>query len=201
MSFEPFAKEWDLFRKKPSTALAFFLPYSKGRILDAGCGNGRNARILSKTAAEVVAVDVSEAQVRQAEKNTENEKNISVLEADFSDLPFKDGTFDAIFCLAALHHVAPQGQDKVLGEFRRTLKKKGTLCVSVWNKDQPRFAGKPKELNVPWRDHPRYHYLFDKKELEQKMEKNGFGVIDSFLEKNGRKVEKDGQNLCLMARK
>lgn len=201
MSFDPFAKEWDAFRRKPSTALAFFLPYAKGRVLDAGCGNGRNAMVLSKIANEVVAIDVSVGQVRQARKNAEKEKNIFAMVADFSDLPFEDETFDSVFCLAAFHHARPKNQNKILGEFHRVLKKDGRVCLSVWNKDQPRFIGKPKELDVPWKGHPRYYYLFDKLELQEIAKENGFEVIDSFLEKNGKKVEKDGQNICIIAKR
>ena len=202
MSFDPIAKEWDAFRKKPSKTLSFFLPFCKGTVLDAGCGNGRNALALCSVATHVDAVDVSSEMVKNAEKNTQTKKNVTVTQAGFTQIPFGNGRFKTVFCLAAFHHVPPESQEKVLHEFLRVLKPGGILCLSVWNKGQLRFREKPKEANVPWRGFARYYYFFEEEELEDMLERSGLTVVETFYEKNGKKSSmQEGQNLCVVARK
>ncbi|MBI5035731.1 class I SAM-dependent methyltransferase, partial [Candidatus Micrarchaeota archaeon] len=183
----------------PSTALKFFLPLAKGKVLDAGCGNGRNAEVLAETS-EVCAIDVSPKMVSLAKKRLG--KKAEVERADLKKLPFEDKAFDAVFCLAVLHHFSPKEQGKALKETERVLKKDGFLCLAVWNRCQKRFRNKPKELNVPWGEHERYYYLFDETELIALLEKNGFRTTELFYEKNGRKEEREkAQNLCVAAKK
>jgi hypothetical protein len=51
------------------------------------------------------------------------------------------------------------------------MKKNGHALVTVWNKEQPRFARSGKVTYVPWRTgkkkHMRYYYLFTKNELKK----------------------------------
>lgn len=77
----------------------------RGRILDAGCGNGRVTALLRKYApkdAEIVGIDRSSATV--AAKNLQEMEKVRVFEkdllGDLSDL----GKFDFIYCQEVLHH-------------------------------------------------------------------------------------------------
>lgn len=75
----------------------------RGRlILDAGCGNGRYARIATEWGARVVAVDISDA-VETAARNLANDP-VDVVQADLFRLPFRAGAFDAAYSVGVLHH-------------------------------------------------------------------------------------------------
>lgn len=121
-------------------ALAFILeseelgPLVRGRVLDCAAGScwvtAKLSRIDSVT--EVVALDLSERflletgqrVIRHLEGNLEK---VSFVESSFNDVPFENGTFDAVFLVAAFHHsLAPFA---TLLELRRVLKPGGALFI------------------------------------------------------------------------
>ncbi len=199
--WDALALPWNAFRQKPSGALVFFLPFARGRVLDAGCGNGRNAKVLAEKAARVTAMDASEQMVALARKNLAGLSGADVAQGRLETLLFADASFDAIFCLAALHHVRPMHLAATLSGFWRVLKPGGHVCVAVWNRDQTRFRNKPAELDVPWQGKSRYYHLMTLAELTALAQKSGFAVVDAFLETRGRKVAENGQNACVIAQK
>ncbi|MFT5289065.1 MAG: tellurite methyltransferase [Planctomycetota bacterium] len=77
------------------------------RILDVGCGSGRNLRYFLGAGHDVYAADVSEERVRQAQtlcaelRSELPAENIRVEAAE--DLSFEAGTFDFVICNAVLH--------------------------------------------------------------------------------------------------
>jgi len=105
------------------------------------------------------------------------------VEADASALPVKSGSFDAVLCIAVLHHL-PTRADRIetLREVRRALIPGGRALFSAWALDQPRFRDvaesqrdRPPEsrgdVEVPWAmpdgTHiPRFYHLFQEGEME-----------------------------------
>ncbi|MBI4858827.1 MAG: class I SAM-dependent methyltransferase [Candidatus Riflebacteria bacterium] len=76
----------------------------KGKlVLDAGCGMGRYSDVMSRWGANVVGVDLSLA-VESAHANLSDRPNVRVFQADLRTLPFRPGSFDAVFSLGVLHH-------------------------------------------------------------------------------------------------
>lgn len=101
------------------------------RILDAGCGGGRNARWLVGQGAEVHGVDRNpEALLRAAEHLGLGEERLQV--ADLGSLPFEAASFDAVLCCAVLHfaedHAAFEG---MLDELVRVLRPGGVLFARL----------------------------------------------------------------------
>jgi hypothetical protein len=86
------------------------------------------------------------------------------------------------------------------------LKPGGEAFITVWNRCQPRFWFKGKEVMVPWRMKDRtlyrYYYLFTYGELEGLAREAGLEVIRSFPE-NGYKlpVKTFSRNICLVVRR
>ncbi len=200
--WDAIAEDWDRRRQAPSSTLPFFLQYAEGNVLDAGCGNGRNTRVLAETAYKVWALDSSKAMLETAKKNLEGTKNAEFVHGKIEELPFEDAKFDAVFCLAAAHHLPRKKQAAAFREFARVLKESGALCLTVWNRGQRRFRDKPDALVVPWKRHPRHYYFSDEDELKGAIEGAGFGFNDLFFEKGGAKVGKEGaQNVCIIAAK
>lgn len=94
------------------------------RILDAGCGSGRNMVDLARHGA-VTGVELSETSVRLARERNAGE----VVEGSVMDMPFEDGTFDLTVSLDVIEHL----EDDVgaLAELRRVTKPGGALLVTV----------------------------------------------------------------------
>ncbi len=88
-------------------------------VLDAGCGNGRYARIASEWGARVVAVDISDA-VEVARQNTRDSALIDVIQADLFRLPFRPEAFDVVYSIGVLHHTPDAaGAFRAIGELVR----------------------------------------------------------------------------------
>ena len=74
------------------------------RILEIGCGNGRDAIFFARAGFVVSAVDVAPGAVELARRNAEAaEVQIDLRVANAEQLPFPDGAFDALFSLSVLH--------------------------------------------------------------------------------------------------
>jgi len=79
----------------------------KMRVLDAGCGRGRNSEYLMRCGAEVFGVDSDPAQIGRIQ-SVAAEAAPALSAANFgvarlSELPFPNDHFDAVICSAVLH--------------------------------------------------------------------------------------------------
>jgi len=100
------------------------------RVLDAGCGMGRFAEVCAAAGAEVHAVDLSTA-VEAAARNLWRFPNTSFYQADIMNLPFPEGTFDAIYSIGVLHHT-PDTRKAFLS-LTKLLKPGGRIAIWVYS--------------------------------------------------------------------
>lgn len=101
-----------------------YLP-KQGRILDAGCGVGRDAKFFQSQGYEVVAFDASVEMVKMASHLLGKEvKHLRFEEIDFSS------QFDAFWANASLLHVPYKDLRGVLQKFQRALRPSGILFAS-----------------------------------------------------------------------
>jgi SAM-dependent methyltransferase len=86
---------------------------STGLVLDLPCGYGRFAPLLLELGARPVNADLSFEMVRRAMQTSGRPG----LAADAkAGLPFRDGTFPAVFCLRLLHHIHDPGDRRAILE-------------------------------------------------------------------------------------
>lgn len=104
-----------------------FLKYVRegGRILDAGCGSGRDSKAFMQEGFEVTAFDASEEMCKAASELT----GLEVKKMMFQDLEYADA-FDGIWACASLLHVPYDELPDVMQRLKRGLKKDGTIYVS-----------------------------------------------------------------------
>jgi len=78
------------------------------RVMDVGCGMGRNPFwYLQAGAASVLAVDIDDGSLTAARQNLASFPNARVEKCSAHDLdPAKLGTFDRVTCIGVLHHLA-----------------------------------------------------------------------------------------------
>ena len=100
------------------------------RVLDAGCGAGHTALAFAAGAAEVIAVDLTEAMLAQGRKlaATRGLSNISFKRGDVEKLPFADSSFDIVTSRYSAHHYPHP--HTALREFARVLKPGGMLLLA-----------------------------------------------------------------------
>ena len=126
-----FQREWYLQRFGWETIgnLRQFLE-GKERILDAGCGLGRDVKFYAENAkGTVFGVDISGGIILAQEK-LDHLPNVYIIKADMTRLPFPDNYFDFIACDQALHHT-PNTRISFM-ELVRHVKPRGHIAVYVY---------------------------------------------------------------------
>ena len=100
-------------------------------VLEVGCGAGRFTEVALSTGATVVSVDYSSA-VDVCRENHRSSRNLTVIQGDIYELPFKPGSFDYVFCLGVLQHTPDV--KKAFMALPKQLKPGGRLSVDVYRK-------------------------------------------------------------------
>ena len=106
------------------------------KILDAGCGGGRNLIYFMRTGCKVFAVDQNSEAIEQikylAKTLAPNLPNENFQTAPVEKMPFPDNYFDWVISSAVLHFAESETQfDKMLSEMWRVLKPNGNLFVRL----------------------------------------------------------------------
>ena len=197
-------RHWSIFRKELETLAQ---RWQQGRLLNIGCAHGPDF-LPFRPNFKLYGVDFSIELLKLARKYSRKfDFTVSLAVADVRSLPYPDETFDWAISVATYHLI--QGKEerlKSLQELRRVLKPGGEVFITVWNRWQPRFWFRRKEIAAPWRTKGktlyRYYYLFSYPELEKLVKKAGFEILKSFPESAYRFPTKFfSRNICLLVRK
>ncbi len=104
----------------------------KDKLLELGCGSGRDASYLISHGYDVIVSDGSQIMVNEAIKlHPELEKNYYIIQLP-SIFPFPKKSFSGVYAIAVLMHLKIQEIEKVLEEISRILKKDGKFFFSVY---------------------------------------------------------------------
>ncbi|MFY0674091.1 MAG: class I SAM-dependent methyltransferase [Bacteroidia bacterium] len=107
----------------------------ESKILDAGCGNGRNHFFFVKEGYDVSAFDLNTESLENA-KSQAKELNYPKLhqfkQGDMTDIPFKSNSFDFIINVAVLHFANNRAHfEKMLTELVRVCTPGGKILMRV----------------------------------------------------------------------
>lgn len=100
-------------------------------VLDAGCGAGRFLDVATTTEADVVGLDISSA-IDAAKTNLAGRRNVHFVQASIFDLPFREGAFDACYCIGVIQHT-PDPQ-RALRSLPSVLRAGGRIAVTVYER-------------------------------------------------------------------
>ena len=111
------------------------LPFN-ARVLDAGCGSGRDSKAFLEHGFDVVAFDASEEMCKRASKYT----GLEVLNMRFEDITFSN-EFDGIWASASLLHV-PMGElPMIMLKMKEALRLGGIIYASFKYGNGPTMRG------------------------------------------------------------
>lgn len=157
---------------------------SNGRILDAGCGSGRDTKAFKELGYQVSAIDSSKELCALASKYT-GEKVRQIRFQDLDEIHYYDG----IWACATLLHVPSKELEDVLKRFYRALKEEGIFYASFKYGD---FEG---ERNG------RYFHDLNEDKAKEVFHKVGFKVIKQWTTGDVREGRQDEQWLNILVKK
>ncbi len=162
-------KELPMFKK--------FIKTMQGRkVIDIGCGAGRDAEEFVKNKFDYTGIDFSPAMLRVAKRRVPKAKFILM---DFYKLKFPKESFEGFWASASLLHIPKKKLPKVLHSIWRLLKPHGVGFISVQKKkdlDQgiivkDAFGGRIKKVK-------RFYAYYTKPEMKRVLEGSGFKVVN-----------------------
>lgn len=156
----------------------------KGRVLDVGCGDGTIGAALDGSG--VVGFDISARCALLAAR-----RGLHALVADaIRGLPFRDGSFDTVYCVDVLHHLG-QAWGPVFEELDRVLAPEGRLIIVEPDARNPlvRWTQAPDSpIRVaPFNNEP----AIDPSELLPHLEQRGYACACRSFDLEARQVVRD----------
>ena len=142
------------------------------RVLELACGPGR-------LTAEVhgidfgLAIDASPAMLETAQRRT-RDPAWSFMRTDAFNLPFHDGSFDAVYTLRFIRHFQDDDRKRLYAELQRILRPGGVFLVDALNRD----VSKPHREKKGVDSYHIYDVLYREGEVEDELRENGF-VVES----------------------
>jgi len=105
--------------------------FKNEKILDAGCGSGRNLKWFYNSGYAIYGVDISHVDIAYCKTRYSKQKeNFKV--ASLEHIPFEEHFFEHVICNAVLHFSKDVHQFKQLfSELKRVLKPKGSLFIRI----------------------------------------------------------------------
>jgi SAM-dependent methyltransferase len=98
-----------------------------GRVLELGCGNGRNATYLASLGCGVDAVDFSAAAIEWArERAISAGAPVAFQRCSIFDATFPEGSYDLVYDSGCFHHLAPHRRRDYVELVRRALQPGGS---------------------------------------------------------------------------
>ncbi|MGV8169613.1 MAG: class I SAM-dependent methyltransferase [Candidatus Nanoarchaeia archaeon] len=163
------------------------------RVLDAGCGGGRDIPEFIKRDMIVEGIDYSAKTIELCRKKF---PEVTFYEGDIRNMNLSDQTYEGVWACASILNIEKREIPLALSEFRRILKKNGALFISVKEGTGEKIiadqAGK------------RFFSFFSVKEIRALVEQAGFKIkhaeITSDADLTGEKNSHDKPSwICLYA--
>lgn len=139
----------------------------KAKVLEAGCGPGRDAAYLQEDGLDIIGIDISNGMLKEAKK-----KKIKVKKMDMLNLKFEDKLFDGIWCMASLSDIQKKDAQTALKEFYRVLKDPGVIYIAVKEGEGEEIVEKEEYNKMP-----RFYAYYKQAELEDLLKFNGFKIV------------------------
>ncbi|MBI2625749.1 class I SAM-dependent methyltransferase [Candidatus Parcubacteria bacterium] len=147
------------------------------KVIDIGCGTGRDAVLFTKARFDYVGIDASRGMLSVARKRARAGKFILM---SFYDLQFPAQTFDGFWAAASLLHVPKKRIGTVLRAIRRILKPHGIGFIRV--KEKTRLEEGPLK-EEKWGGIERYFAFYAQTEFAGVLQRSGLRVIKSYTKR------------------
>ena len=169
---DDYAKKLDDYAPRPEQEKFVSLLPKHIKVLDAGCGPGRDCDYFVKQGLQVVGVDLSEKLLVLAKERVPQAKFIK---QDLRKLRFSDQSFDGIWACASLHHLKRDEVPLVLQKFFQLLTSHGILFILV-----KEGKGEVDIVESLSSGLPRHFVYYTLEELNTLLKEAGFSIIETY---------------------
>lgn len=105
----------------------------QGKVLELGCGPGRNAIFFAEKGCMVDAVDLSDNSLQWArERAKEKNININFIQENIFHLNIEEGTYDIVYDSGCFHHIAPHRRMNYIDLVQKALKPGGHFALTCF---------------------------------------------------------------------
>ena len=104
------------------------------RVLDIGCGDGRNIVTILKNADEVIGIDNDPLAVKNSAEKIKGCANVKICEVDATALPFEAESFDVVTLVDVMENLN-DSRVPILKECGRVLKKNGAIITMTYSEN------------------------------------------------------------------
>jgi SAM-dependent methyltransferase len=107
-----------------------------GELLDVPCGFGRHSLPLARAGYRVTGVDRAQSLLDEAQRRAGGQSGLKLIRADYRELPFADGSFDAALNLfSSLGYLGDEEDTRALAEIGRVLRPGARLVIEILHRD------------------------------------------------------------------
>jgi ubiquinone/menaquinone biosynthesis C-methylase UbiE len=143
-----------------------------GRIIDVGCGSGRDSEYFVQQGFTVTGVDLSEQLLTIAKKTV---PKATFIKEDIRHLSLPINYFDGVWACASLLHIRHEEVVSTLVSWNTLLKTNGILYIAVKYGD-----GEVERIDKSVPGIPRLFSLFTKERITDVCQKAGFTVFSTY---------------------
>lgn len=163
---------------------------SNSKVLDIGCGEGRNMKSILEITPNVYGVDNDAKAVIDAKRNFEDINTVEIFQGEATNLPFEDKTFDVVTFLMILPNLN-NDKEKALKEALRVLKDDGFVILSTFAETAFEERMKIyKQINAPIKSIEGTKVIFDESLGANISEQFSLEQINDLVKQTGLKVDK-----------
>ena len=121
------------------------------KVIDIGCGEGKDAVFLARCGYDVSAFDLSNSGVEKVKRLAEKANvAVNVFKADILEYRF-DCHYDILFSSGVLHYIKPELYDEIIGNYKAHTNENGLNIFNV-------FVEKPFILPAPEKEEAQLWY-------------------------------------------
>ncbi|MFQ5974987.1 MAG: class I SAM-dependent methyltransferase [Candidatus Hydrothermarchaeales archaeon] len=180
--FDVVAKHYDFFTKilmmgtygKVQKRIVDSVDDRGGAALDICCGTGYVTGHIKS--GNVVGMDLSEGMLGVNRDKNKGKENLLLVKSDAFTMPFRDGTFSAVYCTLAPHEFL--NFSPVLKEAYRVMRKGGSLRVyDIY--DSPNILVKPFTTFMKYVVEMGKFYIHNEDQWKRKLERLGFEDVQA----------------------
>jgi ubiquinone/menaquinone biosynthesis C-methylase UbiE len=188
----------DWFTNQPTSS--YWLDFFNGvadkqssKVLDLGCGGGRNTEMLAKMGFDVYACDRYEGMANQTKKRLikfgwlQNQAETKIKEQDMTKTGYRNNFFDCILAHGIYHNAFTESDyEKAIGESARILKPGGILCFNIFTSNTIGKGVKKIKDNLYETKEKLPMVLYSKSQFLSLAMKKGLSVESEIFEYNSK---------------